>query len=42
MKKRILILLLLGLLALGLYSCKGTQDCPAYSDSQIEQPEQQV
>lgn len=37
MKQRILLILVLSLLALGLFSCKGTQDCPAYSENTEEQ-----
>ncbi|HNY43349.1 MAG: hypothetical protein QM212_05035 [Bacteroidota bacterium] len=36
MKKTILIILAIVLIAIGLSSCKGSEDCPAYGKANIE------
>lgn len=38
MKKISLFAAVLFLVALGMNSCKSTEDCPAYSQAQTEQP----
>jgi len=38
-KSTLIIIAVLALLCIGLYSCKGTQDCPAYSSTSTEQVE---
>ncbi|MDD2199293.1 MAG: hypothetical protein PHE08_06170 [Bacteroidales bacterium] len=39
MKQRLLVILVLALLALSLFSCRSTHDCPAYSENNQEQIE---
>ncbi|HOE37951.1 MAG TPA: hypothetical protein PLG05_00070 [Bacteroidales bacterium] len=36
MKKTILIILITALIAIGLCSCKGSEDCPAYGKANVE------
>jgi len=38
MKKIVSVLVVLLLVALSLSSCKGSQDCPAYSQAETELP----
>ncbi len=42
MKKIILIVFILSIVIAGLSSCKGSQDCPAYGKTKVENPEKQA